>query len=594
VVSEIDRPAPSDTCAKQEWTSDLLAEALRKLGIEYLAINPGSSLRGLHDSIVNYLGNRRPQLLLCLHDEHTVAIAHGYAKVTQRPMGAAVHANVGLLHAGMAVFNAYCDRAPVLVLGATGPLDASRRRPWIDWVHTSHDQGGLVRQFVKWDDQPGSLPAAVESITRAVSVSATLPRAPVYVCLDVSLQEAAWDGSQAGSVSTPALPPSEPPAPVPETVERIASLLLAARSPVLLAGRLSRDQEDWDRRVELAERLGCTVITDRKVAAAFPTGHVQHGPPPGLRLSRTAKEVLRRADVVLTLDWIDAAGTIKAASMRETNSFDVISVGLDRTLSNSTADAYQTVPNTRIELLADPDTTVRLVLDQVRRERPRKCTGDRGRPEVANRHQSTPGLDSNSISLRELAEAVCESLSRQTVSIVRVPIGWPDECLDIDAPLSYLGADGGAGVGSGPGLAVGAALALQGTSRLAVAVLGDGDYLMGASALWTAAHYRLPLLVIVANNESYFNDELHQEQLARLRKRPVENRWVGQRIAEPSVDITATARAFGAAAFGPVHALRDLGGALQQGLDAARDGHTVVVDVVVEPGYAASTAETTT
>src|ERR1700749_3906385 len=137
-----------------EWWSDAFAEQLRRLDLPHLSLNPGASFRGLPDSVVNHLEGERPDLVLCLHEEHAVAVAHGYAKVTERPMAVALHTNVGLMHATMALFNAFCDRVPLLVLAASAPLDAARRRPWIEWIHTSADQGALIRPFVKWDDQP--------------------------------------------------------------------------------------------------------------------------------------------------------------------------------------------------------------------------------------------------------------------------------------------------------------------------------------------------------------------------------------------------------------------------------------------------------
>ena len=143
-LAAIERPVPAGTNAAG-FGSDVAAEALRALDVPYIALNPGASYRGLHDSLVNHLGNARPQMLLCLHEEHAVAIAHGYAKVTGRAMAAAVHSNVGLFHATMAIFNAWCDRIPVIVIGATGPVDAAKRRPWIDWIHTARDQGAIVR-----------------------------------------------------------------------------------------------------------------------------------------------------------------------------------------------------------------------------------------------------------------------------------------------------------------------------------------------------------------------------------------------------------------------------------------------------------------
>src|SRR5258708_843032 len=174
-----------------DFGSDAIADLLRALDIPYIALTPGASFRGLHDSLVNHLGNTRPELLLCVHEEHAVALAHGYARVTGKPLAVALHANVGLMHATMAIFNAWCDRIPILLLGGVGPMDAVKRRPWVDWIHTTRDLGALVRGYVKWDDQPGSVAAALESIVRAHRISTTLPQGPVYISLDAALQEEA-------------------------------------------------------------------------------------------------------------------------------------------------------------------------------------------------------------------------------------------------------------------------------------------------------------------------------------------------------------------------------------------------------------------
>src|ERR1700730_8924251 len=186
----IERPVSLEPAPTIRWGSDAIAEILRRLELPFISLNPGASYRGLHDSLVNYAGNRAPEIVLCLHEEHAVALAHGYAKVTGRPMAVALHSNVGLMHATMALFNAFCDRVPMVVLGATGPLDAARRRPWIDWIHTASDQGALIRSYVKWDDQPASVPAAIEALVRADVLTRSYPCAPVYVCLDAALQEA--------------------------------------------------------------------------------------------------------------------------------------------------------------------------------------------------------------------------------------------------------------------------------------------------------------------------------------------------------------------------------------------------------------------
>jgi thiamine pyrophosphate-dependent acetolactate synthase large subunit-like protein len=501
-------------------------------------------------------------------------------------MAAAVHSNVGLLHASMAIFNAYCDRVPVLVLGATGPLDAARRRPWIDWIHTSADQAALVRPYLKWDDQPASLGAAVQSIARALSVAATAPRAPAYLCFDVTLQERRLEPGEEVPRAMP-LPVPSVPAPGPEAVEETAERLLSARSPVVLAGRVSRRQEDWDRRVELAERLGALVLTDRKVPAAFPTGHPCHGPAPGVRLSAEAQARLRAADAVLSLDWVDVAGTLQRAGAQEGP--HVVSVSLDAYLHDGWSKDHQEALRAATVVLADPDVTTGLLLEAVRRRGGGvRVAAGAARPVTAPA-PARPGP----ITMRDLGAALMPRLRERETTVVRVPIGWPREHLDVAGPLDFLGADGGAGVGSGPGLAVGTALALRDSPRLVVAVLGDGDFLMGAGALWTAAHHRLPLLVVVADNRSYFNDELHQERIARDRGRPAENRHIGQRIDDPAVDIAAVARAQGLHGIGPVGEAAELAQRLDEAIAAAEAGAVVVVDVLVEPGYDAPIADVT-
>src|SRR5690349_12831197 len=241
--------------------SDAVADVLRALGLPYVALNPGASYRGLHDSLVNHLGNEQPELVMCLHEEHAVALAHGYAKVADRPLAVALHANVGLQHATMAIFNAWCDRVPMVMLGATGPLDAARRRPWIDWIHTESDQARLVRDYVKWDDQPGSVQAAVDSVAHAAAVAGSWPCGPVYVCLDSALQE---DPLPAGVAPPDAArhAPAAAPAPSPTEVVRAVELLERAARPLLLVGRGGRGQAAWEARVRLAERLGTAVLTD--------------------------------------------------------------------------------------------------------------------------------------------------------------------------------------------------------------------------------------------------------------------------------------------------------------------------------------------
>ncbi|OGA94972.1 MAG: acetolactate synthase [Betaproteobacteria bacterium RIFCSPLOWO2_12_FULL_66_14] len=558
----------------EAWGSDAVAAMLHALEIPYLALNPGASYRGLHDSVVNYLGNTAPQMLLCLHEESAISIAQGYAKVKDRMMGAVVHSNVGLMHATMSIFNAWCDRVPMLILGATGPMDATRRRPWIDWIHTVSDQGALVRDYTKWDNQPASVPAAYEALLRAVQIANTAPRGPTYVNLDAALQEA-----KIGAV--PPLPDVKrfaAPAPVmpdPRLVDAAAKLLSEASHPVILAGRVSRSESGWSTRVALAEKLQASVLTDIKTAAAFPTDHPLHAGAPGYFLLPAATQALREADVVLSLDWVDLAGTLKQAWGADAVGAKVIQVSADAHLHRGWSMDYQALPPVDVYLQCGPDAAAPLLLETVK-ARPASAPAAR---------ETLPDAAANVVSIRALANALNKATEGMPVCITRVPLGWHGAYRHFRHPLDYVGSDGGGGVGAGPGLTVGAALALKGSGRMPVAIMGDGDFLMGVTALWTAAHYGIPCLILVANNRSFFNDEAHQERVAKERSRPVENKWIGQRIDQPDIDLAMMARAQGAEGIGPVKRAEDIAPAIAKGIEAVKNGAVCVVDVRVLPGY---------
>jgi thiamine pyrophosphate-dependent acetolactate synthase large subunit-like protein len=383
-------------------------------------------------------------------------------------------------------------------------------------------------------------------------------------------------------------------------LDQAVELLLAARRPLVLVGRVSRAPDAWARRVRLVERLGADVLTDLKLGAAFPTAHPRHVAPPGFTLSEAAMRAVREADAVLSLDWLDLAGTLRQAGRDGSEPARVVHASVDLHVHNGWSMDHQALPAVDVPLLAEPDVAVTALLaalerrDAGRAPRPaapadpfRSAPPGRDATEVPPAYPpraAPPGRAAGGIALRDLAVHLGHALRDRPACLVRLPLGWPGEACDFRDPLDYLGGDGGAGVGSGPGMAVGAALALRGTGRLPVAVLGDGDYLMGVTALWTAAHYAIPLLVVVANNRSYGNDEGHQERVARARGRPPENRWIGQRLSDPAVDLAAMARAQGLDAAGPVTDLAALPAALARAVAAAGAGRPYVLDVLVAAG----------
>jgi thiamine pyrophosphate-dependent acetolactate synthase large subunit-like protein len=368
--------------------------------------------------------------------------------------------------------------------------------------------------------------------------------------------------------------------PAPDLIGQAANVLRHAKRPVILAGRVSRDFDAWKARIALAEAVNAQVATDLKVAAAFPTHHPLHvGSPGTIGMTSQAVDAIREADAILSLDWVDVAGTLKSIFGATVPSARVVQVSVDHYLHNGWSMDYQGLPPVDVFIDCEPDVAVPALLDALGPQRSQTTTAHK---------KEFPKLSDDKLTVDHLADALRRAVGQRPTSLTHVSLSWNGASWAFNHPLDYLGSDGGGGVGGGPGISVGAALALRGSGRLPVAVCGDGDFLMGVTALWTAAHYRIPLLIVVANNRSFFNDELHQERTARMRNRPVENRWVGQRISEPDIDLAAMARAQGAEGFGPVNSIADLQPIFEKAIATVESGAIAVVDVRVEPGYTAA------
>src|SRR5579883_113716 len=541
--------------AKPEWGSDVVAEMVRRLEIPYIALNPGASYRGFHDSLVNYLGNQGPAMILCNHEEVAVAVAHGYAKVAGRAMAASLHSNVGLMHGSMGIFNAFVDRAPVIVFGGTGPMDSTRRRPWIDWIHTANNQGGMVRDFSKWETQPSSIAAMPETLLRAWHLAMTEPRGPVYICLDAGLQEAPIEGEiDLPDVARYPLP--SPIEPSPEEIRQAVQWLAEAQFPVILLGRNAQNDEAWANLVALAETLGAAVLSDSKSVTSFPTNHYLQQAGFGLRGGGDFAATLKKADVVLALDRIDPMGALRgalsdAADPRRGLHVDadrlpkLINVSVDTFAVRSWTTDYFELPPAGLPIVANTERTVAALLEEARKVM-RDNGGAKSRAEQrgaalrSHRQEMETGWREFNLKRWEMQPISVERMvgelknvmgdSYEETIVPRIPLTWPSGVWEFTKPLSHLGGDGGGGVGSGPGMSVGAALAARPTGRPVVAFVGDGDTLMSPAAIWTAAHHNIPIMFVVANNRSYYNDEEHQDRVARVRNRPPENKWIGQRI----------------------------------------------------------------
>ncbi len=380
--------------------------------------------------------------------------------------------------------------------------------------------------------------------------------------------------------------PGQPPAADADSVAKAADLLLGAERPVLMMGRMSRSREDWDRRVRLAELLGAGVITDLKTAVPFPTGHPLHVGAPSLWLRDDRAEAVTKADAILALDWIDLAGSFKSAGVGANVAAQVVNCSVDLYAHNGWSMDHFGLPPSDLTIHADPDRFVAQLVEALEARlggKPR-WSGDAAAPDVAPDVAPDKGAD-DPLAPSDIGYALRAVQGGRQYTFTRLNLGWDGAVFPFNDPLDYIGADGGGGLGSATGITIGAALALQGSGRLPVGVIGDGDFMQGATALWTAARYQVPALFVVANNRSNFNDEVHQETVAKMRNRPVENKWIGQRIDDPAVDLAALARAQGVDATGPVKTWPALLEALEAGLTAVESGKPHLIDVWIEPGY---------
>jgi thiamine pyrophosphate-dependent acetolactate synthase large subunit-like protein len=568
------------------YGSDVVADLLHALDVPYLPMNPGSSFRGLHDSVVNHGGNRRPRMLLCLHEEIAVALAHGWAKATGRLGVAAIHDLVGLMHASMAVYDAWCDRTPLLLLGGSGPADPAERRP-VDWIHSATTQAQLVRDYVVWDAEPMTPAAFAADVVRARQRALSAPRGPAYVSLDAGVQERRLDAP----VHLPDLnrhAPAPAFAPNAESLDRAAAALAAARRPVVIAGRIALDPAATAPLAALVELLGAAYHDDRN-CSALPTAHPQN--------CTGDRSVIDEADVVLAVDVVDLAALLRprghgprgtatgAGNEQQTIDLSHGDLGL-RSWSN----AFATPLGRDVQLLGDPVLGLRLLHEALaariapaaerrlsvveRAAAVRRAQRDRVKERWADRVISPARLVGETwAAVRHLDPLLCLRNTRT----------WPEGLWQLSGAGGYLGHSGGGGVGYGPGALVGGALAARDRGQLGVGIIGDGDLLMASGALWTAAHHGVPALVVVNDNSSFYNDEPHQAEVARERGRPERNSWIGMRIADPAVDIAGLARSYGCWATGPVEDPDDLGPALRDGVRAAGEGATAVVHVKVAP-----------
>jgi acetolactate synthase-1/2/3 large subunit len=589
--SSLDAPLGASRPSKAVFGSDVMVEVLRELGVKYIALNPGASYRGFHDSLVNF-GEGGPEMILCTHEEIAVAIANGYARVTGKPMATGLHNVVGLQHAAMAIFNAWCDRTPMINLGGGGPQDTNHRRS-TDWVHSALVQGNAVRDYVKHDDQPFSIESVPESFLRAYRIATTEPKGPVYITLDADVQE--------DEVTTPMWIPDaslyqapSPPAANADALRDATELIVNADWPVIIAGEVGLKPGMPAALQDLAELLGAPVV-DAGGPFNIPNGHP-------LDVTEAREEALKDADVVLALD-VPSLGVPLGPSVRERGAL-VPAIGRDTKIIHITlsdmekqswvtdnmwlfpvqvaiaADTAQALPEllimTRELMASDPANRQRAEGRRAKAEAMHNEARKRGADFIAKSWDEYP------ISGPRLWGEIGQRVKGQDWALVQSHGRRWRELIDLTEPGHGLGGGRGAGLGYGMPAAIGSALAYKGTGKLCIAVLGDGDFFMTSNALWTAAKYDIPLLTILYNNRSYYNDEEHQERVALRRDRPVENKGIGVQINDPIPDFASLAMSLSVASWGPIENPADIGPALDAAIAVVRSGKPAFVDVVTQ------------
>lgn len=569
--------------------SDFMVDVIKSLGIEYVVANPGSSFRSLHESVVNYGGNKKPEFLTALHEESSVALAHGYAKARNKPIAVLAHSTVGLQHASMAVYNAWCDRVPVLLFAGNG-VNAATRRPGVEWYHSMQDPGAPMRDFLKWDDQPASLQHFAESTVRAYKIMMAPPQEPVLIACDIELQE---EQVPRDKLTIPKLVLSALPQADDKALREAAKWLAAANQPVIVADRAMRSPEGIRALTELAETLQCPVIcTGNRMN--FPSTHY-------LNLSENRSSLVSEADVILMLEVADAWGVLNGMGdpwkdVRRIAKPDVkvihISMG-DFLMKSNYQDMQRFVP-ADLPISGDAQTSLPPLVEAVKRvltparaaELGQKADGFRKQHrEMKERQRAAAALgwDASPVTTARLSAEVWNAVKNEKWSlVVSDRVTWPKRLWPTTEYHEMLGGSGGAGVGYSAPAAIGAALANRERGLFSVTIQPDGDLLYAPGVLWTAAHHKIPLLVVMFNNRGYGQEIMHVQRMANLHQRNPRNARVGTMLYDPEVDFAKLAQAHGVWGEGPITDPSALGPALARAREVVKSGAPALVDVVCQ------------
>jgi thiamine pyrophosphate-dependent acetolactate synthase large subunit-like protein len=574
-----DSTARSKVETGAQLASDFMVDVLKTLDFDYAAINPGSAFQGLHESIITHGRNTKPELLTCLHEESAVAMAHGYAKAAGKPMLVMLHGTVGLLHASMALFQAWADRVPVVV------IVGHHRNPVtiINRPHSAQDMGALVRSFVKFDDEATTLDRFAESAMRAYRIAMTPPMGPTLLVVDAALQESTVpDRSR---LRIPALSLTAPPQGNLSAVREAARVLAAAERPLILAQKLARTPKGWDLLVELAETLQAPVEVGTFGSwQDFPSWHPLYGSGgPGYT-----------PDVTLGLEVGDMSAVAQQA---RASGCRTISISAEHLYQGSNIHDFGRYAEVDLVIAGDGEATLPSLIEEVRRlmtPEALRAAETRG-TRIAAAHKAVHaravddarhGWDGRPISVPRMIAELGDQIRNDDWAIVsgqQFTGEWQRRLLDFDRPSRNNGDSGGFGIGYDTPASVGAALANKKLGRLSIGIVGDGDLNFGPGVLWTAVHHQIPVLLVVHNNRAYHAEVMILQRLCGSRGRGADRVDIGTTLTDPNIDYAQMARAYGMYSEGPVEDPRELASAYRRALERVRGGEPALVDVVAQP-----------
>jgi thiamine pyrophosphate-dependent acetolactate synthase large subunit-like protein len=575
-----------------------MVDVIKTLDIKYLPANCASSYRAIHESLINYGQNKMPEFLTCMHEESAVAMAHGYFKVAGKPLLTLCHGTVGLQHAAMGIYNAWCDRVPVIVVGGND-LDAAHRPPGVPTFHAAQDINALVRDFTKWDDTPVSLEHFAQSFVRAYKIAMTPPYGPVMIALDAGLQQEPMRNYGGEKPAIPRYVPTAPPQGDTGAVKEAAKLLAQAQNPLIVADRCARTERGVALLVELAELLQARVI-DMGGRMNFPRTHHLSAPP----------SAVGSGDVILGLELSDFWGVVNSYTDNGENGIGVNGtriksgtklIGISSVELNTKANYqdFQRFQVVDVSMAGDAEATLPALIEAVKQAGPNKAAVEK-RAEAARkayaegkeraRQAAAVGWDASPVSTARLCMetyAAVKSLDWSLVASEGNVSNWPARLWPIAKHYQWLGRSGGYGVGYGAPASVGAALANRDAGRFSVSIQSDGDLMYAPGVLWTAARHKIPLLAVMHNNRAYHQEVMHVQRLSNFRDR-VANTGndlgpVGTTIMNPDIEYHKLAESMGWWAKGPIKDPKELGPALKEAVKVVQAGQPALLNVWTQP-----------